>query len=138
MDVLQNHEIKILSNEANLKRIIIEMAHKEIIQVAMLVIDCWIPIVKYSGLDHASLIAVYENLVPTTRSVTKSLKFPENMGVAETICVHAPSTKLPRIQQQMGARLKLERVNIIHMYLYQIHQAKLNETFIQKVATVER
>ena len=66
MDVLQNQELKILPNEANLKRIITEMAHKEIIQVATLVIDCWIPTVKYSGLDHASLIAVCKNLVPTS------------------------------------------------------------------------
>ena len=83
MDVLQNHEIKTLPNQANLKRIITEMAHKEIIQASMFVIDCWVPILRNIGLDHASLVALYKDLVPTTRSVAKLLKFPENMGLPE-------------------------------------------------------
>ena len=60
------------------------MAHKEVIQAAMFVIDCWIPILKNNRLDHSRLIALYEHLVPSTRSVTKLLKFPENMGLTET------------------------------------------------------
>lgn len=62
------------------------MAHKELVQAAMFVIDCWSPVLKEMHLPSAKMQSLYKDLIPTPIRVISLLKFPENM------CEDATST----------------------------------------------
>lgn len=77
------------------------MAHKELVQAAMFVIDCWSPVLKEMHLPSAKMQSLYKDLIPTPIRVISLLKFPENM------CEDATSTShhLKRFIREMNSDL---------------------------------
>ncbi|XP_033727554.1 uncharacterized protein LOC117316877 [Pecten maximus] len=99
-DIFTQHELKRVPRQANMERIVREMAHKELIQAAMFVIDCWSPLLKKMRLPE-NLQSLYENLAPNPRRVIKLLRFPEDMCADAT----ATSNHLKRFIREMDADL---------------------------------
>ena len=84
LDVLQDHAVKTMPKRNNLKQIVEEIGHKELIQVPMYVIDCWYPILKrMTGINEEKLDSLYKNLLPTNRKALNILKFPEILSADE-------------------------------------------------------
>lgn len=87
-DIFTQHELKRVPRQANMERILREMAHKELLQAAMFVIDCWSPVLREMHLPQDKLQSLYKDLIPTPRRVISLLKFPENMCEDSTTTSH--------------------------------------------------
>ncbi|MEW8545903.1 MAG: hypothetical protein AB2693_20465 [Candidatus Thiodiazotropha sp.] len=84
LDVLEQHEVKTLPSQDNLDRIIMEIAHKELIQAGMYVIDCWSSNLKCLQLTHDRLSSLYSDLLPTPRRIMNRLKFSDSLSTEES------------------------------------------------------
>lgn len=85
LEILDQHEIKRVPKQDTILKILEEIAHKELIQSSMFVIDCISPYLKKLGIPEDKLKSMYESLFPTTRKVLALLKFPETMSQEEII-----------------------------------------------------
>ncbi|XP_070551821.1 uncharacterized protein [Ptychodera flava] len=83
LDILDSHQCKTKPTSENIASIIAEIAHKEIIQEPMFVIDCWQQVLTPLKLTHEEFLEMYNNLKPTARKVLKILKYPDNLSPAE-------------------------------------------------------
>lgn len=84
LDVLEQHEVKTLPREDNLDRILTEIAHKELIQAGMYIVDCWSPFLKSLRLTQDQFSSLYLDLLPTTRRVLNRLKFSDALSAEES------------------------------------------------------
>ncbi|CAG2192344.1 unnamed protein product [Mytilus edulis] len=82
LDALETHECKARPTDNNIKLILKEIAHKEIIQAPKYIIDCWKTVFEETNakfIDLKKLSELYEKLQPTNRKVVQILKFPDFM-----------------------------------------------------------
>lgn len=97
LDVMSRHEARRIPTDANLKTVLVEIAHKEIIQMPMFVADCWSSTLKTLNIAPDDLDKFYRDLKPNTRRVLKMLKFPDPMNADENIL----SSSLKRLVREM-------------------------------------
>ena len=82
-DILQSYDCRRLLKPENIETIVQEIAHKEIVQKPMFVIDSFK--VHLSGLmTETKLLECYTKLIPTNRSLLTKICFPENISEKET------------------------------------------------------
>ncbi|KAE8575851.1 hypothetical protein XENTR_v10003965 [Xenopus tropicalis] len=79
LEVLDNYKCRRKISAESFKQTLLEIAHKEIVQRPMFVIDCWREIVKPLNLSPEKLAKLYLELKPTQQKVYKLLAFPEDM-----------------------------------------------------------
>ncbi|XP_034530350.1 uncharacterized protein LOC117805870 [Notolabrus celidotus] len=80
MDVLENYECRKRVTAETLRDILMEIAHKELVQKPMYVIDCWKDVIQPNiTLDHIELVKMYNSLRPTPKKVQGLLHFPVMM-----------------------------------------------------------
>ncbi|XP_070543895.1 uncharacterized protein [Ptychodera flava] len=86
LEVLDGHQCKKDPSTANIRDIVIEIAHKELIQEPMFVIESWRAILRSvaNTIGNMSLLDLYEEKKPTTRKVVKMLSFPDPISVEAT------------------------------------------------------
>ncbi|XP_071173910.1 uncharacterized protein [Mytilus edulis] len=86
IDVLEVYNCKKYPNAENIKRLIEEIAHKEILQEPKFVIECWKDIFRNKlSVNRKELVQLYENKNPTVAKVLKLLKFPDVLELKEQI-----------------------------------------------------
>ncbi|KAJ0012742.1 hypothetical protein NQD34_017076, partial [Periophthalmus magnuspinnatus] len=79
-DLLSNYECLRKICSETLPEILLELAHKEIIQKPMFVIDCWQGIAQpHMLLNSEELTKMYSERKPTTKTVAEKLHFPDTM-----------------------------------------------------------
>ncbi|KAK3097567.1 hypothetical protein FSP39_010956 [Pinctada imbricata] len=78
-DIFSQFDLKRVPRQTNMDRIIREMAHKELIQAAMFVSDCWYPVLRGLHLPVEKLLSLYKDLIPNPRRVLSLLKFPDDL-----------------------------------------------------------
>jgi hypothetical protein len=84
VNVLDAYDCRKLPTRDNLHDVIKEIDHKLIIQTPMFVIDCWRSVLGPMAFDsHASFMAMYDSLIPSTKIVKNNLILPEKMAVEE-------------------------------------------------------
>lgn len=82
VETLGNYECRRKISEENLPTILTEIAHKELVQKPMFVIDCWRDIVRPRisfKMDYEQLATLYDDLKATTKKVLRLLRFPADM-----------------------------------------------------------
>ncbi|KAM4698703.1 uncharacterized protein WCC33_014236 [Rhinophrynus dorsalis] len=80
LDVLDNYECRRNVSAETLTTTILEIAHKELVQRPMFVIDCWRDILQpLLTLSPEELSKLYIDLQPTGQKVLKLLNYPEDM-----------------------------------------------------------
>lgn len=80
LEVLSNHEVRMVTTNENIRLIVEQLAHKELIQCPMFVINCWKPLLTGLRLTKEGLDNLYAQLKPDARKVLKLLKKPEGMN----------------------------------------------------------
>lgn len=66
-----------------------EISHKELVQKPMFVIDCWRDITKPQiTLNYEKLTKTYADLKPTSKKVSRLLKFPADMTAKQKEVEH--------------------------------------------------
>ena len=99
VDLMSRHEVKrIPTDVANLRTVLTEIAHKEIIQMPMFVADCWSSTLKTLDIAPDDLDKIYRDLKPNTRRVLKMCQFADLMNADENI----PTSSMKRLVQEMG------------------------------------
>ena len=89
LDILDHHDCKTAPTEENILKLLQEIAHKEIIQVPMFIIDCFQPVMKNIEISEEKLNKLYKDLIPNSRVINSMLKFPESMTSEEqTVAKH--------------------------------------------------
>ncbi|XP_046568862.1 uncharacterized protein LOC124277256 [Haliotis rubra] len=85
IDVLIVHECRVLPTKETLKRLIGEIAHKEMVQQPMYVKGAWFDKMTLLGfsLGETSLDSLYDSLRPNNRKVMKMLSFPDDMSLQQ-------------------------------------------------------
>jgi hypothetical protein len=80
VSVLDSYDCRKLLTKDNIHVVIEEIAHKQLIQTPMFVIDCWRTVIGQMAFhSHASFMALYDSLIPNTKAVKKNLVFPEQI-----------------------------------------------------------
>ena len=68
----------------NLYSVLLEVAHKELVQMPMFIIDSFRPFLQGLNLSKSDLDMLYTNLTPNTKSVLDCLSFAENLNETES------------------------------------------------------
>ena len=93
IDALEDYQAKKVPTSSNLKGLLLELAHKELIQKPAFVSDVWRPLLQQSLSDMASnkgkLLDIYKEIKPSTKKVLQLLEFPENLKAQEEVVVDA-------------------------------------------------
>ena len=76
-DLMVRREAKQKPTDANIRKVLTEMAHKEIVQTPLFVVECWRPKLNTLGISQHQLRDIYANVKPDTKKVLKILEFPE-------------------------------------------------------------
>ncbi len=85
LDIMNTYECRRRVTASSLPGIIDEIAHKELIQKPMFVIDCWREVTKgLISLSCEEIQQLYKELKPTPKKVTGLLKFPPEMSENQT------------------------------------------------------
>ncbi len=85
LDIMNTYECRRRVTASSLPGIIDEIAHKELIQKPMFVIDCWREVTKgLISLSCEEIQQLYKDLKPTPKKVTGLLKFPPEMSENQT------------------------------------------------------
>ena len=78
-DFLEAHEVRTIVNQNNFKRVMSELAHKEIIQDPAYISDVWGPVMK--GLQSSfQLDELFDRIVPSNRKVLNILQFEDGLN----------------------------------------------------------
>lgn len=101
LDFMERHEAKQLPTEQNLRRLMKEIAHKEIIQTPLFVADSWGAVFRSLKLSKDQVDDMYRNLIPTTKKVLKMLAFPESADSFDT----SLTTFVKRLVREMDCSL---------------------------------
>jgi len=84
LEVLSYHDCRVKPTKGNIKEVIGQIAHKEIIQQPMYVKECWYDGIQNCGIsDRPDLDTLYEKLKPSVSKVLSVLEFPQNMSGQE-------------------------------------------------------
>lgn len=82
MDTLDNHDCRTNPTAENIKSIVLEIAHKEILQTPMFVCDCFRGVFANNMyLNETKFNEIYEILQPTNKKVVDMLSFPDSMDL---------------------------------------------------------
>ncbi|XP_071178721.1 uncharacterized protein [Mytilus edulis] len=82
IDVLETYDCKKYPSQDNIKNIIQEIAHKEIIQQPKFVTDCWKSVFQTRlHWNQETLSKMYLEMCPTVNKILKSLTFPESLDL---------------------------------------------------------
>ncbi|XP_041861569.1 uncharacterized protein LOC121652708 isoform X2 [Melanotaenia boesemani] len=74
LDFLEAHDVKILVTEANVRKTILEVAHKELVQDPAYIAECWSCVLKELKLPPGGLDEVFSSLTPSPRKVIAMLE----------------------------------------------------------------
>ncbi|KAL1022820.1 hypothetical protein UPYG_G00032800 [Umbra pygmaea] len=89
VEVLDNYECRRRVTADNLPNVLIEIAHKELVQKPKYVIDCWRDVTQmHISLNGGELKEMYANLKPTPRKVVGLLHFPACMTTKQKEIEH--------------------------------------------------
>jgi hypothetical protein len=78
VDVLDGYECRKMPTQANFKELLIQIAHKELVQGPAFVIKCWgMQMQQLKPLLNKSVRETLEELQPTTKKVLQIINFPE-------------------------------------------------------------
>ena len=81
IDALEDYQAKKVPTSSNLKGLLLELAHKELIQKPAFVSDVWRPLLQKSLSDLASnkgkLLDIYKEIKPSTKKYFSFLNFPK-------------------------------------------------------------
>lgn len=85
LDVLGCHDVRTAPTTSNIKRILTEVAHKELIQNAAYVADCWRKVFQHGipTLLTKDIGELIPSITPTVKKVIEILKFPDKMSQEE-------------------------------------------------------
>lgn len=81
LEILDTLECKWSPSKENIKQLVLDIAHKEIIQKPMFVIDSWKSILK-DLLTADELKTIYDNKKASSRNIFRILKFSEENSVS--------------------------------------------------------
>ena len=95
LGVLQLHDGKNLPKVVNIKKLLNEIEHKEIIQTPMFIVDWFQPALKQLDMTDDQLVRLYTELSPTPKRVEKMFKFQEVWNTDEASSEKWP-TKIAR------------------------------------------
>ena len=79
-EILGRYGCRKMPTGENIKQLMCEIAHKELIQTPMFVLDSWKEVLVTDGeslLDIQNVEALYKESIPNPRSVLRKLEFPE-------------------------------------------------------------
>ncbi|XP_049459333.1 uncharacterized protein LOC125905423 [Epinephelus fuscoguttatus] len=89
LEVLNNYECRRRVSADTLPAILEEISHKELVQKPNFVIDCWRDITKpQMNLNYEELTKMYADLKPTTKKVSRLLKFQADMTAKQKEVEH--------------------------------------------------
>lgn len=74
VEFLEAHNVKLIITEKNAKQILLDVAHKEIVQDPAYIAECWSPVLKKLKLPPGGLNEVMISITPTARKVVATLK----------------------------------------------------------------
>ena len=87
LDILGQHNCKKVPTPETIAGIISEIAHKEILQEPMFIIECWKNVLQDStiatSIEGVALKSLYEESVPTGKRVLDRMEFPAVMSESE-------------------------------------------------------
>lgn len=83
LDLFERLKVKQIATKDNIRRILEEVAHRELVQAPMFVCDSWYNILCQLSINYEQLDHMYENLEPTNRKVLKALTFPDQLSKPE-------------------------------------------------------
>ena len=83
LDIMDTRDCRNIPNASNYEHILTQMAHRDIIQAPMFVIDCWKPIVSGYGPTRTELLQLQTKT--TAKNILKVLNFPSDMGDEEKV-----------------------------------------------------
>ncbi|XP_055076722.2 uncharacterized protein [Misgurnus anguillicaudatus] len=69
VEFLEAHDVKLFITENNVKQILLDVAHKEIVQDPAYIAECWSPVLKKLKLPPGGLNELMMSLTPTARKV---------------------------------------------------------------------
>ncbi|KAJ8025184.1 hypothetical protein HOLleu_35318 [Holothuria leucospilota] len=86
LDILSGYDCKKIPRSGEFKSLLQEIAHKELIQKPMFVINSWRPVASHMSqdLDRKSLSALYRDLSPNVKGVIALLKTDSCINSTET------------------------------------------------------
>lgn len=89
-DILSSHDCLKLPNAGNIKGILKEISHKEILQEPKFIIECWKPVLRtFLQMKRSDLDEIYEKKIPTVKKVLQLIKFPTDMDfIQQTTANH--------------------------------------------------
>lgn len=100
--ILSNHNCAVLPTEQNLKRLLEEISHKELVQQRAFIIKCWESVLKSTGesMRGESLDKILVDPQTKPRGTTKLIQCPNSMTPAE----QTPSHHLLRFVREMDEK----------------------------------
>jgi hypothetical protein len=86
LDTLSSHDVRKTPTKANIKDIIEEVAHKEIVQNPAYVADCWRPIFQtlISPILQDDIGCMFTALMPSVKKILGIMSYPEGMSPQQT------------------------------------------------------
>ena len=100
IDTLDVHECRTRVHADNFKVVLLEIAHKELIQMPMFVCDCWREVLIDMQMTPEKLRNIYSALQPSNKNIVQLLKFPEFMDAEQS----QVSKHLKRYLKELDAR----------------------------------
>ena len=100
-DVMERHDVKCLITKNNVERVVLEVAHKEMVQAPMFIAECWSDILKPMKITKSHLAQLYRKLDPSTRAVLKMVKYPDVVSKEEIELVQHTNNFIRELDQTM-------------------------------------
>ena len=84
-DTLESHNVRVQVTKENIRVVIEEVAHKELVQAPAYVAECWHDILsnELKPLMKASFDEMRQQMEPTTANVLRAIIFPDEMNEAQ-------------------------------------------------------
>lgn len=79
-DILSSHDCLKLPSAENIRDLVKEISHKEILQEPKFVIECWKPVFQTDlHITRSKLDEIYDKKLPTVKKLLQLMKFPSDM-----------------------------------------------------------
>ena len=101
LETLSMHDCQTAPSTENIKAILLEISHKELIQTPMFIADCWKGVLVDLRMDGKKLNEIYQDLELSNKKVAQLLSFPETMDAQST----AVSIHLKRYVRNLDKRM---------------------------------